>query len=448
MVPAAFVRLDAFPLTPNGKLDRRALPAPDDAAYARLAYEAPQGETETVLADIWADMLGVERISRNDNFFNLGGHSFLALRVMSEINRRLKLHVTAPTFFMHPTIEQLARNIEHSHAQTNQRVLTLQTGHIGLPIYFMGARPEEFRFAQLIGSDRRIFAIDVPLQTAWLSAGEAGDMEALPTIEQLGARYGEILAAHAGPQPCVIAGYCIGGKIAFEAARVVQRAGGNVAFILLLDARVLISSGTYTLGPALESLSQIWRGGVEHAFSLHRLSASLSDTWSVVRFLLSRMPDSAKHRLNAIKTRLDKMMNRPAPPIVPSGYFDEEGRPIDTLVVNRLALYLGRLWHPQPLDAACVLIRANNLIDMLPGNDPAGGWDGLFGRGLEIVQATGDHHSMMTGAHAQALARQLDFILRRSEAAWNDRPDAFDNDFTRHQPQFDQAPPQPERTVA
>ncbi|WP_038266615.1 phosphopantetheine-binding protein, partial [Xenorhabdus cabanillasii] len=77
MVPAAFVRLDSFPQTPNGKLDRRALPAPDGEAFARQIYEAPQGETEIALAAIWQEVLGIEAISRHDNFFALGGHSLL-----------------------------------------------------------------------------------------------------------------------------------------------------------------------------------------------------------------------------------------------------------------------------------------------------------------------------------------------------------------------------------
>ncbi|MQX46988.1 non-ribosomal peptide synthetase, partial [Sinorhizobium medicae] len=77
MVPSAFVRLDALPLTVNGKLDRKALPVPDDDAYARRTYEAPQGEIETLLAGIWAELLGVERVGRHDNFFELGGHSLL-----------------------------------------------------------------------------------------------------------------------------------------------------------------------------------------------------------------------------------------------------------------------------------------------------------------------------------------------------------------------------------
>ncbi|MDN5920797.1 MAG: amino acid adenylation domain-containing protein, partial [Pseudonocardia sp.] len=72
MVPSAYVRIDALPLTPNGKLDRKALPAPDADALAHAAYEPPQGETETALAAIWSELLGIDRISRNDSFFALG----------------------------------------------------------------------------------------------------------------------------------------------------------------------------------------------------------------------------------------------------------------------------------------------------------------------------------------------------------------------------------------
>ena len=75
MVPAAYVRLEKLPLTPSGKLDRKALPAPGEGAYGVRAYEAPVGEVEKVLAEIWAELLKVERVGRRDNFFRLGGHS-------------------------------------------------------------------------------------------------------------------------------------------------------------------------------------------------------------------------------------------------------------------------------------------------------------------------------------------------------------------------------------
>ena len=80
MVPAAYVCLERMPLTVNGKLDRKALPAPEGDAYGERGYEAPQGEIERKLAAIWAEVLKVERVGRHDNFFELGGHSLLAMR--------------------------------------------------------------------------------------------------------------------------------------------------------------------------------------------------------------------------------------------------------------------------------------------------------------------------------------------------------------------------------
>jgi amino acid adenylation domain-containing protein len=419
MVPAAFVRLDAFPVTANGKLDRKALPSPDDEAYARAAYEAPQGEIEIALAAIWSDLLRVERISRHDNFFNLGGHSFLALRVISEIYKTLAGHVSVPAFFLCPTIAGLAKELAHGH-HPKPRVVTLRAGTAGLPIYFMGARPEEFRVAQLIGGDRRIFTVDVPILTSWLAAFEAAKLDALPTIEQLGMLYGEILAEHVGSTPCVIAGYSLGGKIALEAARVLERVGGNVAFVLLLDARAFTSS-SYTLGPALESLAWIWRGGdtkqASDALPLQRLGTSLSETWTLARWLLSRVPNSVKHRVDHIRRRFGHVTQGSVRDSLPSGYFDEEGKPVGNLLFNRFSTLLGRLWHPRPLDAAGVLIRADNSENTLPGRDLTGGWGGLFTRGLEIVQTTGDHHSMVTEENAASLAEQMNLILARYEAA-------------------------------
>ena len=103
MVPAAYVRLGALPLTPNGKLDRRALPAPGDHAFGAQAYEAPKGPIETAIAAIWAEFLHLERVGRHDDFFKLGGHSLMALRVIGEINKALKARLHVPAFFQNPT---------------------------------------------------------------------------------------------------------------------------------------------------------------------------------------------------------------------------------------------------------------------------------------------------------------------------------------------------------
>ncbi|WP_339102103.1 amino acid adenylation domain-containing protein [Pseudomonas sp. G166] len=114
MVPAAFVMLPAFPLTLNGKVDRKALPAPQAEAYASQAYEAPQGEIEQTLAGLWAELLKVERVGRHDNFFELGGHSLLAMRLIERM-RQVELSVDVRVLFSQPTLRALAAAVGGHH---------------------------------------------------------------------------------------------------------------------------------------------------------------------------------------------------------------------------------------------------------------------------------------------------------------------------------------------
>ncbi|WP_230964156.1 condensation domain-containing protein, partial [Burkholderia stagnalis] len=111
MVPAAFIVLDALPLTANGKLDRRSLPEPDDDAYVQVQYEAPQGEIEHTLATLWTELLGVERIGRHDNFFALGGHSLLAVRMLNRLRVLHEVELSLATLFEHPTVCAIAQAV-------------------------------------------------------------------------------------------------------------------------------------------------------------------------------------------------------------------------------------------------------------------------------------------------------------------------------------------------
>jgi len=112
MVPAAYVRLESLPLTPNGKLDRKALPAPGRDAYAMSGYEGPQGETETRVAAIWSELLNLDRVGRQDNFFQLGGHSLLATQVTARIRNVLQVEIQLQVLFESQTLASLAAVIE------------------------------------------------------------------------------------------------------------------------------------------------------------------------------------------------------------------------------------------------------------------------------------------------------------------------------------------------
>ncbi|MCF5827199.1 phosphopantetheine-binding protein, partial [Pseudomonas syringae] len=110
MVPAAFVRLARLPVTANGKLDRKSLPAPDRDSIASRAYEAPQGAIEIALASLWAELLQVEQVGRQDNFFELGGHSLLAVTLIARM-RRLDMRADIRVLFVQPTLAALAEAV-------------------------------------------------------------------------------------------------------------------------------------------------------------------------------------------------------------------------------------------------------------------------------------------------------------------------------------------------
>ncbi|RMQ45361.1 Amino acid adenylation, partial [Pseudomonas cichorii] len=113
MLPVAFVVLDSLPLTNNGKLDRRALPAPDALAYASRDYEAPSGPVEALLAGLWAEVLKVERVGRHDHFFELGGHSLLAVKLIEKM-RQQGLSADVRVLFSQPTLMALAAAVGNS----------------------------------------------------------------------------------------------------------------------------------------------------------------------------------------------------------------------------------------------------------------------------------------------------------------------------------------------
>ncbi|WP_128809168.1 non-ribosomal peptide synthetase, partial [Xanthomonas translucens] len=139
MIPVAYVRLDAFPLTMNGKLDRRALPLPDTDAFDVKAYAVPEGELETMLAALWSDLLGVERIGRHDSFFALGGHSLLGTRLISRIRHTLGLELPLAALFMQPRLAEMAHALTSAAASQLPAIVPLPRED-NLPLSFAQQR--------------------------------------------------------------------------------------------------------------------------------------------------------------------------------------------------------------------------------------------------------------------------------------------------------------------
>nr|WP_020699833.1 non-ribosomal peptide synthetase [Pseudomonas fuscovaginae] len=123
MIPSAFVHLESLPLSSNGKLDRKALPAPDLDAVISRSYVAPEGEIEIALANLWQDLLQLEQVGRHDHFFELGGHSLQAVRLISQIRQQLGVELSLAELFAQPELADLARVIAQAGRSTLPEII-------------------------------------------------------------------------------------------------------------------------------------------------------------------------------------------------------------------------------------------------------------------------------------------------------------------------------------
>jgi thioesterase domain-containing protein/acyl carrier protein len=419
MVPSSFVAIQKFPLTASGKIDRNALraversePAPEND----IREASTPVEMESVR--IWREMLNVKQVGLRDNFFDLGGHSLLALRTINEINRTFGIQLNVPEFFLHPTVEQLAAALaQPGVTQIGARVVTVQKGSSGLPVYFMGARPDEYRLAQLVNRDRPVYLVDAPMPEDWISATATGNKKRLPSMEQIGALFAQALLAHVGKAPCVLVGYSLGGKIAFESAHSLHRAGGTVAFLLLIDSRAYAWSGLRKIGTVLRTgwiITKRFASGAHDGRSRARRLTSLAiKSWRLLIWQLSSFPTAVKYRLDILRHRRNSATEADQPTAAPSGYFDTNGKPIGMWIVYRMAHLVGQRWRPSPLDTAGALIRGRSDVDVLEGYDRALGWRKLFRRGFDVLQSEGNHSTILWEEHAASLSAQINALLDR-----------------------------------
>ena len=140
MVPSAIVMLEALPMNTNGKVDRAALPAPDES-IADYGYVAPRNPSEALLTGIWADVLGLQQVGIHDNFFELGGHSLLATQLISRVQDGFTVELPLRRLFESPTVAGLMEHIEAARREGQDRVATHRAGFESrrtLPVFCPG----------------------------------------------------------------------------------------------------------------------------------------------------------------------------------------------------------------------------------------------------------------------------------------------------------------------
>ncbi|MEB4209654.1 amino acid adenylation domain-containing protein, partial [Mycobacterium sp. 94-17] len=229
MVPSAVVVVAELPLTVNGKLDKRALPAPDYPDANR--YHAPADPTEEILADIYAQVLGLERVGVEDSFFDLGGDSLSAMRVIAAINKSLNAHLVVRTMFTAPSVRTLSRQVGVQSSAVEVvpvEVLKQGTGvalcciHHGLGLSWPYRLLGKYLECPIVGINQ------VPL-----------DKEEEPeSIRIMAARYADRLQAVYPDGPYNLLGWSFGGVVAHEVAVELQRRGFIVQHLVMLDGKL------------------------------------------------------------------------------------------------------------------------------------------------------------------------------------------------------------------
>jgi amino acid adenylation domain-containing protein len=382
MVPSAFVMLEALPMTPNGKVDRRSLPEPPQTRQEAEAIVAPRDEAELQLANIWEKVLGIQPIGIRDNFFDLGGNSLLALRLVPQVEKAFKKNLPLATFFQNPTIEQLAKILCHSGLPTSLSYL--------VPIQPNGSKPPLFlcQGVSLYQPLISYLGLDQPVYGLIAEDGQ-GRPVYLNRIEELAARYIEEIKTLQPEGPYLLGGLSFGGVIAFEVAQQLISQGEQVALLALFDSslpgaqKVLPAPISKRLSHHLNQFLQIGP-----TYFLEMLKRKMSIYYGKV---------ALKNEFFRIKN-LEHLVRREA-----------YNQGVKKYSINYL---------PQVYPDRVTLFKATEKdvtriveVEVEPGL----GWTKLAAGGLDIHDIPGDHHGILKEPNVQLLAEKLKLSIEKGD---------------------------------
>jgi amino acid adenylation domain-containing protein len=233
MLPAAFVRLEALPLTPNGKVDRRALPPPGEGRGAvRGPGARPRDLLELELVKIWEDLLHLSPIATDESFFEIGGHSLLAVQMMAQIEKRLGCPLPLATLYRSPTIGGLAQLLGSEARLGEPSPLVSIQPHGRRPPFFCvhpigGEVLCFYHLSRALGPDQPFYG----LQASGLKPPPRGAL----SISDMAAQYLAAIREVAPDGPYLVGGYSFGCTVALEMAHQLRRAGEQVPLLALID---------------------------------------------------------------------------------------------------------------------------------------------------------------------------------------------------------------------
>jgi amino acid adenylation domain-containing protein len=399
MIPAQIIVLDKLPLTPNGKIDRKALPDP----HVEIAglYTAPRNEVEQKIAQLWSVVLERQEIGIHDNFFDLGGHSLLVIKLLNLIQEMFGQKLTLSSLFQNPTIAQLAEQISNKESnkevqKAHPDVLLFQTQGNANPLFFVpGANGHGFYFQDLAINleNHPVYSLETPGRNGISKVPKSVEIHASQLID---------LLHHQQPQgPYILAGYSSGCAVAFEMAYQLEKQGEKVELLAILDAGLVIHPEYLTQRTDIDWIWQLLQRaetvkGVSLGLEYADLAAQSDDQarWDLAaEFLYKKNVLPEYSSLDLLKTNMQ--------------------------VMKQLTINYANYRPSDQISAPIVLFRAQEVYDIvlqeiraISNYDlPDWGWQAYTQNPVKVISAPGNHGRMLYEPHVKTLASHLRLMM-------------------------------------
>jgi amino acid adenylation domain-containing protein len=406
MVPSQFVFMDSFPLTRNGKIDRKALPAPTHANIsAAHEFVAPSTETEKKVAAMWMELLKAERIGIHDDFFDLGGHSLMAIKALSRIREEFGVDLPLATLLQAPTVAKLSALLHKKDEFTPSwsLLVPVRKGGSKPPLFLMHAHGgnvlDYHPLVKHLESDQPVYAFQ--------ARGLDGNIIKDATLNEMAAAYVAELRSFQPEGPYFIGGFCLGGLLALEVAEHLTAAGQRVALVIMIQS---IHPESMGFKPDTSAIKRWWfqmrkRADLElENFSNGRkgyLSERLMHLWDVVRVRTSIAYKNLTGKNLYMSPELSKLF-----------FFEALG------VEHKKAM---DEYRPAPYGGDVLVFRASKQLAGLIADENLG-WKGTVQGNLEICEVPGHQQNLLLEPNVSNLAKEFSIRLKAAQERLTKRP--------------------------
>ena len=396
MLPSTVVTLDELPLTPNGKVDYDALPKPDNTwPDVRNSFVAPRNLVELQIADIWEDVLNLRPVGVTDNFFDLGGHSVLALRVTAQIEKVFGVDIPLSAFFDGGTISRLAELVLNKTHTPPRHLVPIQKGDTKLPIFFVhpigGGVVCYAYLARQLGPDQPVYG---------LAALEVDDPHT--QVASMAAAYLEEIRGVQPHGPYLIGGWSFGAYVAFEIARQLKQQDEDVALLAILDSGAPHTDQRPDEEDPIDSDDPVMLARTLEGFANVKEPLPIAEDYvrqlAPDEQLLYIMEQAKKAHIMPQELTLTQVKR--------------------SLQNFRSRVRAGKDYVPDPYPGKVTLFKCEHIearnVETLKA-DPTWGWSEISSEPVDIHRVPGSHESMVLEPDVRALAEKLNACIAQIE---------------------------------